>query len=92
MKQEEASLTAQLASMQSVLSQYEELMRQNKKLQDAVDQEKKELEELRRERRRTYANMLTPEEQQFIHSLIPEPQNSTASATSWTRASARRRH
>ena len=62
LKQEEASLMAQLASMQSVLSQYEELMRQNKKLQDAVDQERKELEELRRERRRTYDNMLTAEE------------------------------
>lgn len=63
--QEETKLTEELKSMENVITQYEELMKQNQKLQEAVDKETAELEELTRQRRRTYDNLLTPEEYVF---------------------------
>ena len=48
--------------MESVLNQYQKLIQQNKQLEEAIHKEKKELEEMKQQRRRTYDNLLTPEE------------------------------
>ena len=65
--EEETRLTNELKSMESVISQYEELISQNEKLQKAIDKEKAQLEDLTRQRRRTYDNLLTSEEYVSFH-------------------------
>ena len=65
--EEETKLTNELKSMESVITQYEELISQNEKLQKAIDKEKAQLEDLTRQRRRTYDNLLTSEEYVSFH-------------------------
>ena len=67
--EEETSLANELKSMESVITQYEELISQNEKLQKAIDKEKGQLEELTRQRRRTYDNLLTSEEYVIVHDI-----------------------
>lgn len=59
LRQEQESLERELASVQSVLSRYEDLQKQNQRLVDAIASEKDKLNALREERRRTLDNVLT---------------------------------
>ncbi|KAK8829603.1 hypothetical protein WA556_005521 [Blastocystis sp. ATCC 50177/Nand II] len=62
LRQEQESLERELASVQSVLSRYEDLQKQNQRLVDAIASEKDKLNALREERRRTLDNVLTDDE------------------------------
>lgn len=62
LQQEQESLERELASVQSVLSRYEDLQKQNQRLVDAIASEKDKLNALREERRRTLDNVLTDDE------------------------------
>ena len=62
LRQEQESLERELASVQSVLSRYEDLQKQNQRLVNAIASEKDKLNALREERRRTLDNVLTDDE------------------------------